>query len=114
MSWPFHHEAGLIAHDAMHGLVEGARGRGREKRPWFTDNAEWTRIGITTRARESEDHHKRRKNTVPHWLSKANGMTMTMLFGKCCIPDQYIFRSQFSIKTPTFVISWQTSHQYFH
>ena len=39
---------GSFAHDVMHGLVEGARGRGRPKRTWLNDISNWMRVGITT------------------------------------------------------------------
>ena len=39
-------------------LVERARGRGKPKRTWFTDIAEWTGIGITACVREAEDRQK--------------------------------------------------------
>ena len=53
---------GLLAHDAMHGLVEYAiRGRGRPKKTWINGIAEWTRTGITSCLREAEDRQKWRK-----------------------------------------------------
>ena len=37
---------GSLAHDVMHGMVEGASGRGRPKRTCLTDIAEWTALEL--------------------------------------------------------------------
>ena len=56
---------GSLAHDVMHGLVEGTRGRGRPKRTWLRDITDWTGIGITECVKEAEDRQKWRKIVNP-------------------------------------------------
>ena len=45
---------GSLAHDEMHGLVEGARGGRRPERTRPTFIVEWTRVGIIACAKEAE------------------------------------------------------------
>ena len=37
---------GSLAHDVMHGMVDGASERGRPKRTWLTDIAEWSGLAL--------------------------------------------------------------------
>ena len=61
MVWPYDQEPGSLAHDAMHGMSEGARGRGRPKITWLTYIAEWVGSMITACVREAEDQQKKRQ-----------------------------------------------------
>ena len=52
---------GTLAHDIMHGAVEGSRGRGRPRNTWLSDIANWTGKSVVSCMRVARDRGRWRK-----------------------------------------------------
>eukprot|EP00794_Sanderia_malayensis_P010064 gene10064-biopygen8268 len=52
---------GTLAYDIMHGGVEGSRGRGRPRRTWLADIAEWTEKSVVECLRNAKDRGRWRE-----------------------------------------------------
>ena len=67
---------GTLAHDVMHGMVNGSRRRGRPRANWSGDVGKWTAQTVVECVRAAQDRKNWRKtlNTVPQRLL-ATGVT---------------------------------------
>ena len=52
---------GTLAFDIMHGGVEGSRERGRPRKSWLSDIAEWTEKSVVVCLREAQDRGRWRR-----------------------------------------------------
>ena len=52
---------GTLAHDIMHGAVEGSRGRGRPRNTWLSDIVNWTGKSVVSCMRVARDRGRWRK-----------------------------------------------------